>query len=368
MGKKILFVASTSDHLINFHIPYMEELKKENEVYTMAKDCEVSFADFNLNFEKKVLSCKNFRNVKKIKKILEENEFDIVVCNTTLASFFVRLAVKKLQKKPYVVNIVHGYLFGKNTKCLYKKALLSAEKMVKKVTNKIIVMNDEDYDIATINNLSNGEVVKIDGMGIDGTRFDKKANAKDNNCKEITFSFVGELSTRKNQKFLIEFIKNLEKFDIDAKLNLIGEGSLKPKLEKLIKKLKLQDKVFLLGYDKNIQNYFNASNYYICASTIEGLPFNILEAMFAGAVVFSSDAKGNVDLVDDLESGVLFETNNMSDLISKFRLVKNNLTLQEKLRENAKKTAQKYLISNVFDANMDIFKGIIKELDNGKGE
>ena len=65
---------------------------------------------------------------------------------------------------------------------------------------------------------------------------------------------------------------------------------------------------------------------------------------------------------------LLFETNNMSDLISKFRLVKNNLTLQEKLRENAKKTAQKYLISNVFDSNMDIFKGIIKELDNGKGE
>ena len=51
MGKKILFVASTSDHLINFHIPYMEELKKENEVYTMAKDCEGSFADFNIDFD-----------------------------------------------------------------------------------------------------------------------------------------------------------------------------------------------------------------------------------------------------------------------------------------------------------------------------
>lgn len=368
MGKKILFVASTSDHLINFHIPYMEELKKDNEVFTMAKDCETSFADYNINFEKKILSCKNFRNIKKIKEILLKNEFDIVVCNTTLASFFVRLAIKKLKKKPYVINIVHGYLFGKNTNWFYKRALICAEKMVKKVTNKIVVMNNEDYDIAVLNKFSNGDVVKIDGMGIDGSRFDKTSQTTDNNSDEITFSFVGELSTRKNQKFLIKFIKKLEKFDIDAKLNLIGEGSLKNKLKKIIKKKKLEDKVFLLGYDKNIQYHFNKTNYYVCASVIEGLPFNILEAMFAGSVVFSSDAKGNVDLVDDLENGVLFEVNNMDDLISKFRLVKNNLTLQEKIRKNAQKTAEKYLISNVFEENMGIFKGIIKELDNGKSE
>lgn len=368
MSKKILFVASTSDHLINFHIPYMDELRKENEVLTMAKDCGTPFADFNIDFEKKILSCKNFRNVKKIKAILEENDFDIIVCNTTLASFFVRLAVKKLKKKPYVVNIVHGYLFGKNTNWFYKKALICAEKMVKKVTDKIVVMNDEDYDIAVINKLSKGGVVKIDGMGIDGTRFDKTSQIKDNNSSEITFSFVGELSARKNQKFLINFIKKLEGFDIDAKLNLIGEGSLKDKLKKIIKKKNLENKVFLLGYDKNIQYHFNASNYYVCASVIEGLPFNILEAMFAGSVVFSSDAKGNVDLINDLENGVLFELNNMKDLVNKFRLVKNNLTLQEKIRKNAQKTAEKYLISEVFDKNMDIFKGIIKELENGKSE
>ena len=55
MAKKILFVASTSDHLINFHIPYIEELKKENQVFTMAKDTDNKFADFNIDFEKKIM-------------------------------------------------------------------------------------------------------------------------------------------------------------------------------------------------------------------------------------------------------------------------------------------------------------------------
>ena len=368
MGKKILFVASTSDHLINFHIPYMEELKKENQVFTMAKDGDIPFADFNIDFKKKIISYKNLKNISTIKKILEAEKFDIIICNTTLASFYVRMAVKRLKNKPYVVNVVHGYLFGRYSNWFYKTALICAEKIVRKVTDKVVVMNDEDYDIAVLNKLSSGDVVKIDGMGIDGSRFTETQIEENKENKEIIFSFVGELSTRKNQKFLIKFIKKLEEFDINAKLNLIGDGSLKNKLEKIIKRKKMQNKVFLLGYDKNIQSHFDASSYYVCASKIEGLPFNILEAMFAGSVVFSSDAKGNVDLVDDLENGVLFECGNMDDLISKFRLVKNNLTLQTKLRKNAKETAKKYLIENVFEANIGIIKEIIKRLDNGKGE
>jgi hypothetical protein len=74
------------------------------------------------------------------------------------------------------------------------------------------------------------------------------------------------------------------------------------------------------------------------------------------------------NFLDDLENGVLFECENMDDLINKFRLVKNNLTLQEKLRKNAKETAKRYLIENVFDTNVNIIKDIIKELDNGKSE
>ncbi len=369
MSKKILVVASTSDHLINFHIPYIEELKKENQVFTMSKDGDFKFADYNIDFEKKICSIKNLKNISTIKKILLEQNFDIVICNTTLASFYVRCAVKKLKKRPYVVNVVHGYLFGRYSNVFYGKFLTMAEKLVKKVTDKVVVMNNEDYDIAVGNKLSNsGDVVKINGMGIDDTRFSDEISTSHTNVKDITFSFVGELSTRKNQKFLIKFIKALEEFDINAKLNLIGDGTLKGKLQKIIKKKHLEDKVFLLGYDKNIQSHFNVSDYYICASKIEGLPFNILEAMFAGSVVFSSDAKGNVDLIDDLENGVLFESGNMEDLINKFRLVKNNLTLQQKLKVNAKETAKKYLLSVVFEDNIGIIKKIISDLDNGKSK
>ena len=50
----------------------------------------------------------------------------------------------------------------------------------------------------------------------------------------------------------------------------------------------------------------------------------------------------------------------MSDLTNKFRLVKNNLTLQNKIRKNAVETAKGYLLKEVFDDNMKIFKDLVE--------
>ncbi len=360
MKKKVLVVASTSDHLITFHKPYIAKLQETCDVFTMAKDRDEKYADFNVNFKKRVLSFGHFKTIKQIKKILEEQKFDAVFLNTSLAAILVRLAVKKLKVKPKIVNIVHGYLFGEKTCVLKRWGYLQIEKLVRKQTDNIIVMNQEDFDIVSKHNLCKNEVFKINGMGIND-RFKTLAKQNTGVEDEVEFSFIGELSKRKNQKFLIKFIKYLEKFDINAKLNLIGEGDLNKKLHNIVKRKKLENKVKFLGYVKDIEQYVNNSNYYICASKIEGLPFNILEAMFAGSVVFSSDIKGAVDLIDDLENGILFKLNDMDDLVNKFRLVKNNLTLQQKIRKNAVLTAKKYLFSEVFDDNIKLFESLIEK-------
>lgn len=362
MKKKILIVASTSDHLMNFHMPYIKKLKENYIVKTMAKDTNKKFADFNINFEKKVISFKMIKVVKEIRRILKKEEFDVVFTNTTLASFWVRYAMKGLKKKPKVVNVVHGYLFDERTSWLKKFAFLTAEKFVKNVTDDIIVMNNEDEDIAINHKLCKNKVIKIAGMGIDGTRFSKENISETfNTGNNYEISFIGELSKRKNQKFLIEFVKQIKKYDINIKLTLIGDGNEKKKLQKIVKNKKLSDSVVFHGYDNKIQKHLQSSDYYITGSRIEGLPFNVLEAMYAGCVIFASDIKGNVDLIEDLENGILFRCGDVRNLIEKFRLIKNNKQLQEKIRERAQKDSQKYLLENIFEENIQIFTGLIND-------
>jgi len=367
MNKKVLFVASTMEHIENFHMPYIEGLKKNGiEVFVMAtgKGHSGIEPDFDIPFQKKISSFKNFKLVSKIKKILKNNNFDVIILNTTLAAFFVRLAVKKLNVKPKVINIAHGYLFSKQTGKLKTFMMLSAEKFVKNVTDEILVMNNEDFEIANKNKLCKGEIYKINGMGINGDN--RVLNSKDNaksksNDDKVKFTFIGELSGRKNQNFLIEFIDKLSKSGVNAYLDLVGTGSKEQEFKELANSLGVNERINFVGYDKNIMKYLLTTDYYISASKIEGLPFNILEAMAAGCVVISANVKGCNDLIINEESGILYEFNNMENLLMQFNKIHSNEKLKEKIRKNAVKYAQQYELNSVYDDNMRILTKLINE-------
>ena len=357
--KKILFVASTMSHLANFHMPYINELKKTYDVFTMAKNDFGFEADFDIHFEKKDFLIKNIGIIKKIRKILKEYKFDVIFLNTTLAAFYVRCAVKGLKNKPKVVNIVHGYLFSKHVGAVKRFALELAEKFVAKQTDNIVTMNREDFEYAKKHKLSKGEVFFIDGMGVDNSRV--RINQKERHDDKIVFTFIGELSARKNQKFLIKAVKALEKFDYNIELNLLGYGVKTQKFINYAKKLKVDKKVNFCGYQKDISKYLENTDFYVSASKIEGCPFNIIEAMMAGKVVFSADIKGAVDVISDLENGVLYKFGNLDSFVSKFRLVKNNLKLQEEIKKNAILTSKKYELDKVFSKNMNLFNNLIEK-------
>lgn len=363
--KKVLIVASTSNHIYTFHMPYIKKLREKYDVKIMARDDNYNLADYDIDFQKKILSFSHFKIIKKIAKILNDEQFDAIVINTSLASFLVRCALKKVKNKPIVINLVHGYFFSHQTKYFQKVFYKYAERHASNQVDYVIVMNDEDRDIAIKNRLFKRQVYKINGMGIDESRFDGKINNIEyKSVENPKFLFIGELSKRKNQMFLIKFISKLKKYGFNASLKLLGEGSYRKKLEKQIKKHHLENQIKIIGYDKNIKKYLLDTDYYICASYIEGLPFNILEAMHCGCVVLSSDIKGSTDLIKDYKNGILYKLDDVDDLIAKFRLLNNSLRLKQMLSENAKLSTEKYLLENVFEDNINLLERLI----DGNGE
>ena len=158
---KILYAASTLSHINNFHLPYIEKLREEG--HTVKVMASGKGADFNIPFVKSLLSLKNLFSCRKIKKILKQESFDAIILNTTLAAFYIRSALPN-KNRPKVVNIVHGYLFSQKGG-LKSRLLLFCEKLMRKKTDTVIVMNGEDMDIATKNRLSINGVKMTRGMG-----------------------------------------------------------------------------------------------------------------------------------------------------------------------------------------------------------
>ena len=200
---KILYVASTMGHIKNFHLSYISKLREDGSYVKI-----MSFgdgADYDICFVKRMLSLKNFLSQRKIRKIIKTEAFDTIILNTTLASFHVRMALPK-KRRPRVLNIVHGYLFREGEKRIKSKLLLFCEKLLRKKTDTIAVMNREDYRIATKNKLCLDDVIMTYGMG--ANVFEPKLDNEyirwyTDTYGKFLLCFVGELSARKNQRFLI---------------------------------------------------------------------------------------------------------------------------------------------------------------------
>ena len=106
---------------------------------------------------------------------------------------------------------------------------------------------------------------------------------------------VGRLDPIKGFDKLIE---QISKLDFDFVLNIIGEGSEKAKLEKLINSKNLEKKVFLLGFKDNIPQYLANSHLQIISSLTEGLPLTLLEGILNSSLIISTPVGGIVEVLD----------------------------------------------------------------------
>jgi len=86
----------------------------------------------------------------------------------------------------------------------------------------------------------------------------------------------------------LDFFKDTEK---RVKLLIAGDGSEKPQLEELVKRLNLGKKVIFLGHRSRTElvQLYNLSNIFVIASYSEGLPSSLLEAMACGCICISTN-------------------------------------------------------------------------------
>lgn len=280
-------------------MPYIEALRENSEVLLMATGDGV---DFPITFDKRYLSFANLRSMLQIRKILKREQFDLLILNTTLTAFWIRAALFGMRRRPYVLNIVHGYLFPLEGGGLRKKILLFCEKLMRRKTDAIAVMNREDLENAKRNKLCLGDVYFTFGMGLpDGYAKREIEDLREFYAPEGQFlcTFVGELSGRKNQIFLVQAVDSLKRQGIPVRLLLVGEGSEYDTLKSEVARLGLENDVLLLGHSDKVPSILAATDLYVSASVSEGLPFNLMEAMAFGLPILASDVRGQSDLLSE---------------------------------------------------------------------
>lgn len=320
MAKKVLFCASTVSHIVNFHLPYLRLFREWGfEVHIAAeREAEIQYADkvFAFPFCKSLTSFANIKAVSLMKKLILRENYTLVVTNTTLVGAIARMAVRLAKKpRPSVLHICHGYLFNRDGGAK-KWFYLLAEKVCAAVTDVLVVMNGEDEYIARKHRLFRGELKYTFGMGVDPSRFvpfgerERRAGRAGLGFSDEDFVFVyaADFSARKNQKELIAGFAEAFAESSGVYLLLAGDGATRFECEALAEKLGVGERVRFLGHVKGMERLYPLCDAAASSSLIEGLPFNIMEAMCCGLPVVASDVKGNRELVGGSEFGVLYRS------------------------------------------------------------
>ena len=367
--KKVLFTATVDSHIQLFHIPYLKYFKEKGyEVHVATNGDEpIEYCDkkHKVSFERSPFKINNLKAIKQLERIINEEKYDIIHTHTPMGSVVTRLAAKKARKnhKTRVIYTAHGFHFYKGSPKKNWLMFYPVEKLLSRYTDDLITINKEDYNLAKSKFKTN--VYYVPGVGIDESKFDfemtpneKQELRKSLGMKKDDFVMIypAELSVRKNQVWLINTLKNSINKNNKIHILLPGKDSLNGGLNALVNELGLNKNIHILGFRKDIPELMKISNLSISTSKQEGLPVNIMEAMYTGLPIIATDCRGNSDLIDNGKSGFIIKQNDSKDLLDKINKIYNKEIDIKELSNNSKEKSKKYLLENIMEKYINIYE------------
>lgn len=367
--KKVLFTATVDNHILSFHLPFLEFFKKNGyEVHVASNgQSKIPYVDkkFNIPFERSPFNMNNLKSFKLLKELILYNDYNIIHCHTPVGASITRISSKKARKTgTKVIYTAHGFHFYKGAPLLNWLLYYTTEKLLAHYTDCLITINEEDYKRAKKRNFKSSSIEYVHGVGVDTNLFYPIDHSKKNKLRELHgFSYddflifnAAEFNKNKNQELLIKALHKLKKQIPSARLLLAGEGPFIDHCKDLTKNLGLEDTVKFLGFRRDVSTILSMCNVVVSASRREGLPVNILEAMATGLPLVVRSNRGHNELVKDGLNGYIIKQDDPNLFAEKILILFENEKIRSEMGSENFKKVKKYSRSEVENEMEIIYK------------
>lgn len=134
---------------------------------------------------------------------------------------------------------------------------------------------------------------------------------------QIKILYSGRLVESKRPLLTIKIVKKLLDKNIDVRLDILGDGDERKKLEKYVKKNNLANNIFIHGRQNSetLKKFYKEAHFLVFLSKSEGWGKVITEAMFWGCLPITTDVGPIAYILGDGKRGELVEPN--SEKVSK---------------------------------------------------
>ena len=324
LGYKVIILVSDSALTKKDRLPVYEKVNNSLEIFRFRTYFPKFYLDYLLKFPFELLRIKKtvsfLMNDRSIKKIISRHWI------TSLGTIISR------NKVTYVVPgiaINQDLLSAKDIKSrminlLAIKPQIFLQKFALKKSKLVVFSKNMKNQILDF--LKNQiKLIEIYNPGVDYDKFESKINP---NIREkynipddsFTFLVVGRLIKDKGIQYAIEALSLLE--NKNTHLLIVGEGPERNFLEKLTKKLNIDNRVIFIGkIKKHIENFYFASDCYLMTSVKETFGQTILEALASGIPVVGWKSGGDIktatsEIIKNNINGYLIDFNQKKLIIA----------------------------------------------------
>lgn len=212
---------------------------------------------------------------------------------------------------PVVVHSIHGYGFGAHQWLPVRTAFLAMERLVAAKTTAFVAVSRQNLEEGVRLGLFPREKAVVIRSGIDLSRFSRGGD-RGVVRRELGIPdeapVVLQISCFKPQKAperFVELAARIAPMFPAARFLLVGDGELRPMLERLRARWGLEGCLHLLGWRRDVPQLLAAADVVTLTSRFEGLPRVLVEARCAGVPVVAMAVDGVVEVVEDGVNGFL---------------------------------------------------------------
>ena len=176
--------------------------------------------------------------------------------------------------------------------------------------------------------------------------------------------WVGRLDPIKGLDVLVKAVALLAATR-PVRLAVVGEGSFRGELDRVVASQGVADRVHLLGPRRDVPRLLQAADVFVFPSRTEGLPNALLEAMAAGLPIVTTDAPGCRDLIQDGRTGLVVPVDDPAALADAVGRLLSDHRLADRLAAcAAEAAARNFRLEKCFGAYRSLYRLTLRRADS----
>ena len=274
--------------------------------------------------------------IKSLKKINKLNSVDLVYSHF-LSSFVIKMLSPISRRLKIVIHIHSDFSLGKNgnlIKRIFKKIF---EKIIRNDATKIYVYEDFDKGKNSFYVRNALCLDRFKNLKYDCAEIKSKYGINKKETVFLTFGWSPEVKgVDITVKAFLKMINNSHSGNSPKLLIVCDDGGIEKCKDFLLGRIDYnqneEDNILFLEPNQHVENFYLISDVFVSSSRSEGFSYSILEALYFGLNVFSSNIKGTT--WSEKYGSKLFESCNyeeLSELMKSSLLNRNKKIINEKI-------------------------------------